>query len=113
MVGTNPAPVTAVLSAGNLIVDLERREALLDGRSVYLTYQEFEAMVFLLQRPDSVQSRERLCVQLWDSHGPSEVKRAAVLISRLRRKQTGLEPYAIEAVARRGYGLVKRAPPAA
>lgn len=54
-----------VLRQGPLLLDLERKEASLDGKPLPLTRREFELLAFLAQRPGRVYSREELLEAVW------------------------------------------------
>ncbi len=54
-----------VLKRGPLVLDLERREARLEGRPLDLSRREFDLLAFLAQRPGRVYTREALLEAVW------------------------------------------------
>ncbi len=101
-----PAPDDATtLSAGNVRVDVARYQALVAGRPISLTYQEFELLRLLLGKPDRILSYDELMRGLWHGRGVGTRRRLGVVVCRLRAKLGGSEPYHIETVRGRGYGL--------
>ena len=72
-----------------LLIDLERREALVRGRSVRLTVREFELLVFLARSPGRVYSREELLREVWDS--TTEWQDGATVTEHVRRLRLKLE----------------------
>ena len=57
-----------------------------ERRLVMLTWQEFELLTLMLWRPNQVLSHRLICESLWETYGPKERKRLAVVISHLREK---------------------------
>ncbi len=100
-------PEPAPLEAGNLLLELEGRVVTLDGQAILLTHQEFELLRELLAHRDKVLAQKALSVAIWGSNGQAEHKRLSVVICRLRKKLAASQPYAIEMVRGRGYGLVR------
>jgi DNA-binding response OmpR family regulator len=65
-----------VLRAGGVEIDVPRRRARLDGKPAALTATEFDLLVYLLQAPGVVRSREELLAEVWgyrDGSGPRTV----------------------------------------
>ncbi|GAA6734157.1 response regulator transcription factor [Thermus oshimai] len=54
-----------VLKRGPLVLDLERREARLEGRPLDLSRREFDLLAFLAQHPGRVYTREALLEAVW------------------------------------------------
>ena len=98
------------LSAGNLVLDHERREAYLGDEPLSLTYQEFEVLSVLLSQQNVIIPYTAICRLIWGKTGQPEIKRLGVVISNLRRKLRRLSPYIIESVRSRGYGMVLNEP---
>jgi DNA-binding response OmpR family regulator len=74
-----------VLLAGGLRIDLRRREASLDGRTLDLVRREFDLLAFLAARPGEVVSRRELLAQVWQQpYGEDQT--IDVHLSWLRRK---------------------------
>jgi DNA-binding response OmpR family regulator len=73
------------LEDGDLVVDLGRHEASLDGRALALTAREFDLLRFLLAHPGTAFSREDLLQQVWGwSFGDHST--VTVHVRRLREK---------------------------
>jgi DNA-binding response OmpR family regulator len=93
-----------VLSVAGLSVDLARREAALDGRSLDLTRREFDLLAYLAARPGEVVSRQELRTEVWHlSYGDDQT--IDVHVSWLRRKlgETAAQPRYLHTV--RGVGV--------
>lgn len=85
-----------------LSVDEKERVALLDGRRVELTAQEFALLLALMEKPDVPVSREQLLRQAWGYQSMGETRTVDVHVQRLRKKLGG--EY-IETVYKCGYRL--------
>ncbi len=53
------------LASGNLEIDLTRHEAYLNGKVLEFKPKEYDLLVFLMQNPGQVFSREQLLEQVW------------------------------------------------
>ena len=89
-----------------LSVDEKERVALLDGRRVELTAQEFALLLALMEKPDIPVSREQLLRRAWGYQSMGETRTVDVHVSRLRQK-LGLEKR-IKTVYKVGYRLEVR-----
>lgn len=85
-----------------LSVDEKERVALLDGRRVELTAQEFALLLALMEKPDVPVSREQLLRRAWGYQSMGETRTVDVHVQRLRKKLGG--EY-IETVYKCGYRL--------
>ncbi len=85
-----------------LLLNAEDRVALLDGRRVELTAQEFALLNALMEKPDVPVSREQLLRTAWGYQSMGETRTVDVHIQRLRKKLGG--DY-IETVYKCGYRL--------
>ena len=85
-----------------LSVDEKERVALLDGRRVELTAQEFALLLALMEKPDIPVSREQLLRRAWGYQSMGETRAVDVHVQRLRKKLGG--EY-IETVYKCGYRL--------
>ena len=74
------------LDARDLTLDAERREAVVRGRRVELTKQEFDVLYLLAARPGIVFSREALLANVWGGDTFVEGRTVDAVVSRLRRK---------------------------
>ncbi|MFC4061023.1 response regulator transcription factor [Planomonospora corallina] len=80
-----PAGPSKAVRVGGLAVDLDRREATLDGTPVTLTRREFDLLAYLAARADRVVSRKELLAEVWQqSYGDDQT--IDVHLSWLRRK---------------------------
>jgi DNA-binding response OmpR family regulator len=95
------------LVAGALHVDLDRREARVDGRSLDLTYVEFELLRTLVAQPGKVFSRRALLQAIWGDSSYREPRTIDVHVRHLREKveQDPSEPELILTVRGAGYRL--------
>jgi DNA-binding response OmpR family regulator len=99
-----PAPGTTV-RAGDLVLDIARREASLTGRLLRLKPKEFELLLFFAKHPGRVFSREQLLDEVWGydfSGGPRTVD---VHIRWLRQKveEESSAPARLKTVRGAGY----------
>lgn len=85
-----------------LALDEEERVALLDGRRVELTAQEYALLNALMEKPDVPVSREQLLRTAWGYQSMGETRTVDVHVQRLRKKLGG--DY-IETVYKCGYRL--------
>ena len=85
-----------------LSVAEKERVALLDGRRVELTAQEFALLLALMEKPDIPVSREQLLRRAWGYQSMGETRTVDVHVQRLRKKLGG--EY-IETVYKCGYRL--------
>jgi DNA-binding response OmpR family regulator len=77
-------------------------------RPVVLSFHEHELMRVLTDQPDRILPYEALTNLLWGASGRSQTRRLQVLVHRLRGKLAGSQPYSLETVRGRGYGLVRQ-----
>ncbi|MEV7185327.1 response regulator transcription factor [Kitasatospora sp. NPDC093102] len=102
--GSGAAPVAQVLRVGGLAIDLQRREAALDGRLLDLTRREFDLLAFLAARPGVVVPRKEILAEVWQqTYGGDQT--IDVHLSWLRRKlgETASNPRYLHTV--RGVGV--------
>src|SRR5207302_3163256 len=74
------------IAAGPLRIDLGRRAVELDGRSVQLTYVEFELLRTMASNPGRVFSRKMLLEELWGGSDYREPRTIDVHVRHLREK---------------------------
>ncbi|WP_030164153.1 response regulator transcription factor [Spirillospora albida] len=94
----------ATLSVGGLRIDLDRREAALDGAPLELTRREFDLLAYLAARPGRVVARRELLAEVWrQAYGDDQT--IDVHLSWLRRKlgETAAKPRYLHTV--RGVGV--------
>ncbi len=74
------------LRIGDLVVDLDRRDARLAGRKLNLTRKEFDLLAYLAAREGKVVPRAELLANLWNLPGRHDDQTLDVHLSWLRRK---------------------------
>jgi two-component system response regulator VicR len=79
------APPEEVKSEG-IVIDLERFDVYIDGRSADLTQREFELFRFLSTQPGRVYSREELLREVWQYDYLGDLRAVDVAVRRLREK---------------------------
>lgn len=102
----------AVLTVGQLRVDVTARSATLAGNPLDLTRKEFELLAYLASRVDQVVPKREILAAVWDQpHGGAD-KTVDVHLSWLRRKlgETASEPRSIRVVRGVGVKLVDPGP---
>ena len=90
-----------VLRAGELTLDLARREARFGEQIAALSDREFRLLHHLAQRPGEIVSRERLLSAVWGYHFDPGSNVVEVCVRRLRKKLGDDAP--IETVRHAGY----------
>jgi two-component system alkaline phosphatase synthesis response regulator PhoP len=96
---------TPLMEFENLKIDQESRIAIVRGKSVKLTYKEFELLVYLAQNPKKVFSRDQILASVWGFEFEDITTRTVDIHIRTLRKKLGDSagrPKYIETV--RGYG---------
>jgi DNA-binding response OmpR family regulator len=95
------------LVAGSVSLDPDRREARVDGRTLDLTYVEFELLRTLVAQPGKVFSRRGLLQAIWGDSSYREPRTIDVHVRHLREKleQDPSEPELILTVRGAGYRL--------
>ena len=102
--GTTTLPAKRIFGVfRELSVDEAERVALLDGRRVELTAQEFALLLALMEKPDIPVSREQLLRQAWGYQSMGETRTVDVHIAQIRKK-LGLEEQ-IKTISKMGYRL--------
>ncbi|GAA2820276.1 winged helix-turn-helix domain-containing protein [Kitasatospora sp. CM 4170] len=99
-----PAAVRPVRPAGRgITVDVERRNAYVDGRLLDLTYLEFELLAHLTEHPQRVHTRDHLVSAVWGYGHVGDGRTVDVHVARLRRKLGSAYRESIVTVRRVGY----------
>jgi DNA-binding response OmpR family regulator len=94
------------VSLGNLTINFDSYRVWVNGQLVRLTYQEFEMLRLFLAEADRVVPYEALAAAILGESSRQHVRRLNIKVHRLRGKLAGMEPYAIQTVRERGYGLI-------
>ncbi|GGK11274.1 hypothetical protein GCM10010965_00150 [Caldalkalibacillus thermarum] len=78
-----------------------------DGREVVLAHKEFDLLLFLMEHPNRVFSKEALFERVWGMDALSDASTVTVHIARIREKieQHPSKPQKIETVWGSGYRL--------
>jgi two-component system alkaline phosphatase synthesis response regulator PhoP len=96
-----------LIRIGNLVIDLARREVALDGKTLSLTFTEYELLIFLAANSGRVFTREALLNKIWGYDYYGGDRTVDVHIRRLRAKiEWGKHPF-IETVRGTGYRFKK------
>lgn len=104
---TDAPRVRHQFSLGGLSVDTDTRRVTADGREIELKNREYELLLFLMQHPDVVFSRETLYERIWGMDAMGDNATVAVHINRLREKieKDPSNPRYIQTVWGAGYRL--------
>ncbi len=95
------------LEAGGIVLDVERHEAVVEGRAVELTATEFKLLRLLMERRGRVQTREHLLINVWNYETEIETRTVDTHVRRLREK-LGAEADWIETIRGVGYRMAER-----
>jgi two-component system alkaline phosphatase synthesis response regulator PhoP len=93
-----------VLRAGDIVVDVSRREASKNGSTLELKRREFELLVLLMRSRGRVLTREELLRSVWDYEPYGETRTVDVHIGRLRRKIEADPEHPVHIITSRGIG---------
>ena len=74
------------LTIGNIVLDLDARNAYKSGEIVDLTAREYDVIEFLMKNPNKVYSRENLLDSIWSYEYRSDIRTVDVHVRRLREK---------------------------
>jgi DNA-binding response OmpR family regulator len=96
------AGTSAVLTVGEIVLDVARHTVTLGGARLTLTPKEFGVLEYLMTRPGHVVSSEELLEHVWDANADPFTQTVRVTVGTLRRK---LGEGSIETVVGRGYRL--------
>ena len=83
---TTQNTISNTLTIGDIRLDLDARNAYVDGNLVDLTVKEFDVVEFLMKNPNHVYSRENLLDTIWCYEYRSDIRTVDVHIRRLREK---------------------------
>ncbi len=95
------------LRAGDVRVDLERREARVGDRLLQLRAKEFDLLVAFVERPGTVYTRDALLNRVWGYEHEIDTRTVDVHVSALRERLGGAHS-TIETVWGVGYKFVDR-----
>lgn len=101
---SQPNPVSKLLKAKELLVNLDEHIVTVEGQRVQLTYKEFELLCLFLSHPGMVYTREQLFLQVWKTDYMGDSRTLDSHIRTLRHK-LGEYGKMIETVRNVGYRL--------
>jgi two-component system phosphate regulon response regulator PhoB len=105
----SPERIAAVLNAGDIELDREKRRVSRAGREIPLGPTEFRLLEFLMQSPGRVFSREQLLDGVWGREVYIDERTVDVHVGRLRKAlNRGRESDPIRTVRGSGYSLDER-----
>lgn len=76
----------SLLTCGSVTLDVEKRMVTVDGKTVELTYKEFELLRLLMKNHGIVISRDVIMERVWDSSFEGESRTIDVHVRTLRSK---------------------------
>lgn len=85
-VSQNNLPAATKISIGDLSIDMEKREVKKSGKSLQLTFKEFELLYILAANAGKVFSRDELLSKLWSDNYLTETRVIDMHITALRKK---------------------------
>ncbi|MCD4672239.1 MAG: response regulator transcription factor [Anaerolineaceae bacterium] len=97
-----------MLSAGELLINRQRREVYLQGELVHLTHRAFILLEYLITHPDEILTRERLLSIVWGWENVVPTRSIDTRISELRKvlKDQVEKPLYIETIPQQGYRFI-------
>jgi len=101
-----PALQQEVLVYDNLILDLSRFEASINGHEVLLTYKEFRLLEYILRNRERILTQQNILESVWDDRTPLDTRTVAFHMHKLKGKIPFLDS-AIVCVKGLGYKLQK------
>jgi DNA-binding response OmpR family regulator len=107
---SNGAGESHVISTSGLVVDDATYTAKLEGRSLDLTFKEFELIKFLAQHPGRVFTRQQLLQEVWGYDYFGGTRTVDVHVRRLRAKLGPEHETLIGTVRNVGYRFVSTKP---
>ncbi len=106
---SKPERVAAFLSAGDIRLDRERRRVFRGEREIELGPTEFRLLVYLIQSPGRVFSRQQLLDAVWGNDIYIDERTVDVHVGRLRKAlRRGSESDPIRTVRGSGYSFDER-----
>ncbi len=102
----NPVANSGMISLGDLTIEEDTYTARLRGKTLELTYKEFELLKFLAQHPSRVFTREQLVTDVWGYDFFGGTRTVDVHVRRLRAKLGPEHESLIGTVRNVGYKMV-------
>lgn len=97
-------PQNSLLQTGQILLDDEKRQVLVDGQTCSLTFKEYELLKLLLLNTGIVLSRERIMDKVWGTDFEGESRTVDMHIKTLRQK-LGESGSCIKTVRNVGYKI--------
>ncbi|MGW1659460.1 winged helix-turn-helix domain-containing protein [Streptomyces atratus] len=97
------APVEDPATTGPVRIDPVQRTAAVDGKTLDLTFLEFELLAHLVAHPHRVHTRDQLVTTVWGYGHVGDGRTVDVHVARLRRKLGAEHRRSIQTVRRVGY----------
>ena len=94
------------LVVGKFVMNLDEREAMLDGEEISLTTREFNILYKLLSYPKKTFTRQQLMDEFWDADTDTSFRAVDVYMAKLRTKLTDCEDFELKTVHGLGYKAV-------
>jgi len=104
--GAGPEANGDRIQVGELVVDVLRHQALVNGAPIELTATEFKLLTTLAQRRGRVQTREKLLQDVWGYDNAIDTRTVDTHMRRLREK-LGLAAKYLDTVRGVGYRFVE------
>jgi two-component system alkaline phosphatase synthesis response regulator PhoP len=95
-----------VIKIEDLIIDMNSYEVTAKGKSIYLTYKEYELLKFLALNRGRVHTREALLNKVWGYDNYVGTRTVDIHIQRLRNKLGGKSSSFIQTVRNVGYCFI-------
>jgi len=104
-VGEVDKEVTGLITAGPIVIDIDRHLVMINGIGVSLPLKEFELLEFLARNSGRVLTRAQLIDRVWGSDYFGDTKTLDVHVKRLRAKieQDPANPVYIQTIRGLGY----------
>lgn len=104
----HPASVEPTIRAGDVTIDVPRRQVHVAGDQIELKSKEFDLLVYFARHPGIVLTREALLREVWGYLHPVDTRTVDVHVRWLRQKieQDPAEPLRIVTVRGHGYRFV-------
>lgn len=94
------------LTVGSLIMSMDERTAMLDGREIPLTAREFNILYKLLSYPKKTFTRSQLMEEFWETETTSGPRTVDVYVAKLRDRFAECDDFEIVTVHGLGYKAV-------
>ncbi len=97
-----------IISVGDLVLDLEKIEAKVEGKPIDLTLREFEVLKYLALQKGQVVTREKLLETVWGYEYYGDIRTVDVTVRRIRGKIEKDTSYPKILATKRGIGYYIR-----